>query len=86
MKTVTATEASRGFSRLLDGVARGERVTITRAGRPVATVVPPKPAATIGDIIDTVRRVGPIDADFAGEVAADPAHLDMTPPDRWRDA
>lgn len=42
MRTITATEASRGFSDLLDAVERGETVTITRNGTPVAIFGPPR--------------------------------------------
>jgi len=35
MRTLTATEASRGFSALLDSVAAGDDVTITRGGVPI---------------------------------------------------
>ena len=35
MRTMSATEASRNFSDLLDAVERGETVTVTRGNRPV---------------------------------------------------
>ncbi len=38
--TITATEANRHFSRLLRNVERGQRVTITSHGRPVAYIEP----------------------------------------------
>lgn len=37
---MTATEARRAFSALLDAVESGDTVTIERAGRPVAKVSP----------------------------------------------
>ncbi|GAB2460802.1 hypothetical protein GCM10027062_45430 [Nocardioides hungaricus] len=37
---MTATEASRGFSDLLDAVERGETVTVTRGGTVVAEIRP----------------------------------------------
>jgi len=40
MDTVGAFEAKTHLPRLLDRVARGESVTITRHGRPVAMLVP----------------------------------------------
>jgi prevent-host-death family protein len=40
MKQVGVREAKLHFSRLLDEVARGESVTITRHGLPVAMLVP----------------------------------------------
>ena len=38
--TMTATEANRSFSRLLDAVKRGERVEITSHGRKIAVLSP----------------------------------------------
>ena len=40
MKTISAAEANRHFSRLLREVARGERYTVMARGRPVAVVGP----------------------------------------------
>jgi len=40
MRTVGAYEAKTHLSELLERVARGERVTITKHGRPVAILVP----------------------------------------------
>ncbi len=41
MRTIGAYEAKTHLPRLLDDVARGERITITKHGRPVAILVPP---------------------------------------------
>jgi prevent-host-death family protein len=41
MRTVGILEAKTHFSALIDRVAAGERVTITRHGKPVAQLVPP---------------------------------------------
>jgi prevent-host-death family protein len=40
MTTVNVHEAKTHFSKLLDRVAKGEEVTIAKAGRPVARLVP----------------------------------------------
>jgi prevent-host-death family protein len=40
MKTRTAVEAKRHFGELLDRVARGEEIIITRRDKPVARIVP----------------------------------------------
>jgi len=40
MKTVGAFEAKTHLSRLLDKVEKGEKITITRRGAPVARLVP----------------------------------------------
>lgn len=41
MKTIGAYEAKTHLPRLLDEVEKGERITITKHGRPVAVLVPP---------------------------------------------
>jgi len=47
MRSVGAYEAKTHLPRLLDEVAKGERITITKHGRPVAVLVPP---GTVRDI------------------------------------
>ncbi|HWT90033.1 MAG TPA: type II toxin-antitoxin system prevent-host-death family antitoxin [Solirubrobacterales bacterium] len=46
-KTVTATAAKANILRLLDEVAAGEEIEITRHGRPVARLVPPTGAHSL---------------------------------------
>ena len=41
MRSVGAYEAKTHLPRLLDEVAKGERITITKHGHPVAVLVPP---------------------------------------------
>lgn len=41
MRTVGAYEAKTHLPRLLDEVEKGERITITKHGRPVAILIPP---------------------------------------------
>jgi prevent-host-death family protein len=41
VKTIGAYEAKTHLPRLLDEVENGERITITKHGRPVAVLVPP---------------------------------------------
>ncbi len=58
MKTVGAYEAKTHLPRLLDRVAKGERITITKHGVPVATLQPAdaakkKPAR---EIIEQLKR------------------------------
>lgn len=40
MKTFSASDANRHFSRLLREVAQGETVTVLSRGKPVATIAP----------------------------------------------
>jgi prevent-host-death family protein len=55
-KTVGAFDAKTHFSRLLARVARGESITITRHGAPVARLVPAVPAPQRGDKDAIVAR------------------------------
>jgi prevent-host-death family protein len=45
MRTVSALEANQSFSKLLQAVAEGEEVVITRRGKPVARLAPIEAAA-----------------------------------------
>ncbi len=45
MRTIGAYEAKTHLPRLLDDVAKGERITITKHGTPVAILIPPGPPA-----------------------------------------
>lgn len=47
MKTIGAYEAKTHLPRLLDDVEKGERITITKHGRPVAILVPAGLAAPV---------------------------------------
>ena len=49
MATVGSAEATNQFPELLERVAQGETIVITRAGQPVAMLVPP-PRSAAGDV------------------------------------
>ncbi len=69
MPEVTATEASRSFAGLLDGVEhRGERYTIVRRGRVVAQLEPVR--APSGAEAKALLRRHRVDRDWVDEVAA----------------
>ena len=48
-KTVSASDANRNFSRLLEGVRRGKSYVVTSHGRPVAKLVPAEESARTND-------------------------------------
>lgn len=58
MKTVGSYEAKTHLPRLLDEVANGETITITKHGKPVAQLVPPagKPRRDVDAVIDDIRE------------------------------
>ena len=82
MYTLTATQASRGFAALLDRVAHGESVVITRDGEPIARIEPEH--ATSGAKLLSLYANKEPDPDFADDLQA--AHDEMRSlPDRAED-
>ena len=59
MKTVGAFEAKTHLSQLLDKVANGESITITRHGEPVAQLIPARPARdpeALAALVEEIKR------------------------------
>jgi prevent-host-death family protein len=82
MRSITATEASRNFSALLDSVERGETVTVTRGGRTVAELVPPT-RRTGRDLRNALESIAPPDDSFADDIRAAVGLLVDEPADPW---
>ena len=88
MLELTASEASRNFSSLLDRAAAGETIVITRGGRRVATIGPAEASngAAVRGVLDRWRGTKMLDDSFADRVAGArsvvSAELDSDP---WRD-
>jgi prevent-host-death family protein len=79
--SLTATEASRSFSDLLNRVAAGEEIEITRAGAPVALIGPPRPRTFLpADEFRSLIASLDLDDDFARDLEAI-----RTEPDDQRD-
>lgn len=59
MKTIGAFEAKTHFSALLEEIERGQEVTITKHGRPVARLVPIAAGKTmsVDDAIEGLRQL-----------------------------
>lgn len=85
VRTITATEASRRFSDLLDAIEHGESVTITRGNRPVAEI---RPAVrrTGADLRAALEGTEPPDERFATDIAEALALLTNDRTDPWADA
>ncbi|MGD0558009.1 MAG: type II toxin-antitoxin system prevent-host-death family antitoxin [Streptosporangiaceae bacterium] len=73
MITVTATQAARNFSDILDAVEHGEIVVVTRDGVPVGRFTPER--STSADRLKAALREHPADAGFADDLAT--AHADL---------
>ncbi len=85
MKTITATEAYRHFSDLLDAVERGERVTILRGSHPIAEIGPAH-RRTGTDLRAALEGTPPPDESFARDISAAVAMVTSEVPDPWADA
>ncbi len=67
-KTITATNAARNFSALLNRVGfRGERYTIARGGKPIAYLTPAVHPVTrlLGELPELLRKLPPLGNDAA---------------------
>ena len=58
MKQVGVYDAKTQLPRLLDEVERGETVTITRHGRPIAKLVPVRGQRSVREAIEALREFG----------------------------
>lgn len=71
MKSVNIHEAKTHLSRLLDEVSRGEEVTIAKAGKPIARLVPitsSRPTRTPGFLRGKIRISNDFDAPLPDDV------------------
>jgi prevent-host-death family protein len=68
---LSATDVARRFSEVLNRVASGEEIEVTRAGAPVAVIAPPRirlmDAARFRDLL---RSAPPVDDEFAADLRA----------------
>jgi antitoxin (DNA-binding transcriptional repressor) of toxin-antitoxin stability system len=85
MRTMTATQASRNFSELLDAIERGETETITRGDKPVAEIGPAR--RRVGaELRDALADIEPPDDRFASDITETRALLTVEARDPWADA
>jgi antitoxin (DNA-binding transcriptional repressor) of toxin-antitoxin stability system len=82
---MTATEASRHFSELLDAVERGERVAIMRGNHPVAEIGLTH-RRTGADLRVALAGIEPPDEAFASNISAALGMVTSEVPDPWADA
>lgn len=69
MSRMSATDAARSFSKLLNRVAAGEEVEVIRSGAPVAVISPPKVRALSAAAFRELLAAAPSpDEDFAADV------------------
>jgi antitoxin (DNA-binding transcriptional repressor) of toxin-antitoxin stability system len=69
MSRMTATEAARSFSDVLNRVAAGEEVEVTRSGAPVAIIGPPRARLISASRLREILSAAPSpDSEFADDV------------------
>ncbi len=81
---MTATEASRKFSELLDAIEHGETVTITRGNHPVAEIGPAR-LRTGADLEAALADLPPLDPDVEKDIESALALLTNEMSDPWAD-
>ncbi|HEY6279042.1 MAG TPA: prevent-host-death protein [Streptosporangiaceae bacterium] len=82
---MTATEASRNFSDLLDAIERGETVRITRGNHVIAEMGPAH-SGTGADLRAALEHIPPPDDRFAEDIAGALALIRAEGTDPWADA
>jgi prevent-host-death family protein len=71
MARMTATDAARSFSDLLNRVSGGEEIEVTRNGAPVAIIGPTKSRLLSAERFrDLIAAAPPADEEFADDVRA----------------
>ena len=85
MRTITATEASRKFSDLLDAIERGETVIVTRGNHAVAEIGPAR-RRTGADLRAALADIPAPDDRFVEDIAGALELLDQEESDPWADA
>lgn len=85
MRTISATEASRRFSDLLDAIEAGETVTVTRGGKSIAEIRP-APRRRGRDLRAALARIPAPDEKFVTDVNEAMASITQEVPDPWGDA
>jgi antitoxin (DNA-binding transcriptional repressor) of toxin-antitoxin stability system len=84
MVRLTATEVARSFSDVLNRIAQGEEIEVTRAGAPVAVITMPRArlvsAARFRELLATAP---PVDDDFADDVRRIRGEVGQMPESPW---
>jgi prevent-host-death family protein len=82
MRTISATDASRRFSDLLDAIEAGETVRVTRGNRPIAEIRP-APIHDGRELREALEGSSPPDERFAESIAEAMELLTMEGEDPW---
>ena len=84
MVRLTATEVARSFSDVLNRIAQGEEIEVTRGGAPVAVITTPRvrlvSAARFRELLATAP---PVDDDFSDDVRRIRREVGQMPESPW---
>ncbi|HJS48690.1 MAG TPA: type II toxin-antitoxin system prevent-host-death family antitoxin [Gaiellaceae bacterium] len=84
MVRLTATDVARRFSEVLNRVAQGEEIEVTRAGAPVAVITTPRARLLSADRFrDLLATAPPADDGFAEEVRRIRREAGAAPESPW---
>lgn len=84
VRKISATEASRGFSDLLDSIEAGDTVVVTRGNRPIAEIRPVR-RRTGRDLARALADTTPPDDSFTADISAAVDLLVADQTDPWAD-
>ena len=84
-KTISATDAARNLSDLLNRVQyRGEQFIIVRNGAQIAEVSPPPDSGTtLGELVRQLSELPPVDEKFREDLSEIRASQPPVPESRW---
>jgi prevent-host-death family protein len=84
MTRLTASEVARNFSAILNRVAAGEEIEVTRAGAAVAVIAPPRPRLLSADRFrELLASAPPIDDEFAEDIRRIRGEAGNAPENPW---
>jgi prevent-host-death family protein len=85
MGRLSATEAARTFSEVLNRVAGGEEIEVTRAGAPVALISPPRGRLLSAERFrEVLRTAPPVDDQFAEDLRRVRSEAGLLPESSWQ--
>jgi prevent-host-death family protein len=84
MVRLTATEVARSFSEVLNRIAQGEEIEVTRSGAPVAVITTPRARLVSADRFrELLATAPPVDDDFVEDVRRIRREAGTSPESAW---
>jgi prevent-host-death family protein len=84
MVRLTATEVARSFSEVLNRIAQGEEIEVTRSGAPVAVIATPRARLVSADRFrELLASAPPVDDDFVEDLRRIRREAGSAPESAW---